>query len=110
MYYVYKIMDQSDQVLYVGESTNPNNRLYEHTRKKPTVSGRGKFYKQNVKMQIVSVHYSKKAAWWAQVNLQKHYGLETDYDKLRNGVSFESCSKGGRMTHRNRKNDRVAVK
>lgn len=110
MYYVYKIVDPSNQVLYVGESTNPDNRLYEHTRKKPTVPGRGKFYKQDVKMEIVSVHTSKKAAWWAQVRLQKHYGLETDYNKLRNGVTFESCSKGGRMAQRKRKNDRTPVK
>ena len=45
----------------------------------------------------------KKEAWHRQVKEQKKFGFATDYDKLRAGVTQESCSKGGKTAAKRRK-------
>ena len=41
---------------------------------------------------------------------QKKYGFTTDYEKLRAGVTKESCSKGGHITAQRKRNDRISIK
>ncbi len=98
-YYVYTLTDESGDVVYVGETKNPKQRLYDHTRRKPA-PGHGLFYGKHLQLELVGQFLTKKEAWWFQVKLQTLLGLETDYVKLRNGATFESCSKGGKRSKR----------
>ena len=99
MYYVYKLVDESGHTVHIGETKYPKQRLYDHTRRKPA-PGHGKFYGEKLTLEIMSTHQDRKEAWWAQVYLQREEGLQTDYEKLISGVTFESCSKGGKRSKR----------
>lgn len=101
MYYVYQLIENG-RVIYVGETQNPKQRLYDHTRRKPNHSGHGLFYGKDLEIEIIECYASKKEAWHRQVKEQKKFGFQTDYDKLRAGVTLESCSKGGKTTARRR--------
>ena len=104
MYYVYKLLNESNQVVWVGETTRPKGRLWQHT------SNNGKFTGQSLNMEIITGYTTRKEAWYHQVKLQKEYGLETDLNKTRRAGSsitearakhiknlgtFESRQKGG---------------
>jgi len=102
MYYVYQLI-QDGKVVYVGETQNPKQRMYDHTKRKPKHSGHGLFYGLNLEIEIIECYATKKEAWHRQVKEQKKFGFATDYDKLRAGVTQESCSKGGKTAARRRK-------
>jgi len=97
MHYVYTLEDATGKVVYCGNTINPKQRLYDHTRRKPT-KRHGAFYGQDVTMKIVASKATRKEAWWAQVKWQRMLGLEDDWTKLRAGATFESQSKGGKTT------------
>ena len=96
MHYVYQLTENG-RVIYVGETKNPKQRLYDHTKRKPA-PGQGKFYGRDLEIEIIECYATKKEAWHRQVEEQKKYGFQTDYDKLRAGVTLQSCSKGGHVT------------
>ena len=101
MYYVYQLIENG-KVIYVGETQYPKQRLYDHTKRKPNQSGHGLFYGKDLEIEIIECYATKKEAWHRQVKEQKKFGFATDYDKLRAGVTQESCSKGGKTTARRR--------
>ena len=97
MYYVYQLI-QEGKVVYVGETQNPKQRLYDHTKRKPKHSGHGLFYGLDLEIEIIECYVTKKEAWHRQNKEQKKFGFQTDYDKLRAGVTLQSCRKGGQVT------------
>jgi hypothetical protein len=76
-HFVYELYTELGPVEYVGETTNPTRRFYDHTYKT------GKFYKRNdIKMRIADMFDTKKEAWNRQCELQTMYGLITDGEKI----------------------------
>lgn len=103
MWYVYQLINKEGTVIYIGETRDPRQRLYDHTRRKPKHSGHGKFYGQELEIEVIAEFDNKKEAWYRQVEEQKKFGFQTDYEKLRAGVTTQSCSKGGKTTAMRRK-------
>ena len=83
-HYVYKIVNSQGEVEHVGQTKNPTKRLYHHTKFKPRPNqSYGKFYgRTDIEMRICGIFETKSESYWGQILLQKHYGLETDSDKL----------------------------
>jgi len=53
-YYVYELINLMGSVEYVGRTKNPKNRLYQHTKFKPSKTNKGLFYgRQDIIMNIV---------------------------------------------------------
>ena len=77
MNYVYKLRDSNRKIVWVGETTRPKGRLWQHT------SNAGKFTGQQLEMIIVAEYTTRKEAWYHQVKLQEEYGLESDLNKTR---------------------------
>jgi pyoverdine/dityrosine biosynthesis protein Dit1 len=83
-YKVYKIKERkTDKVLYVGETCRPNFRWNLH------VSCVGKFNRNEHYMDVIDEHVftSKKDAFNYQCDLQKLYGLDTDYQILKRNAT-----------------------
>ena len=79
-HFVYELFNSQGEVEYVGETGNPNQRFYSHTKKKA-----GKFYgRTDISMRIVKDFDNKKEAFYFQCNLQKEHNLETDIEKRGN--------------------------
>ena len=95
MKYVYELR-HNNKVVWVGETKHPDIRLYQHTKK-----SNGKFFGQQLTIEVVASFDTKKEAWNYQIELQKKYGLETDNEK----VGFEK----GRKIH-SEKNKRAISK
>ena len=74
MVLVYKILDQHDEVVWVGMTENPKQREGRH---------RSNFKKveKDVRMVPISWQPDRKIAYVEQIRWQKHYGLETDSEK-----------------------------
>jgi predicted GIY-YIG superfamily endonuclease len=75
-YYVYELINHYGTIEYVGETTRPKRRMYEHTKRKP--DGRdGKFYgRQDLIMNIVAVFNNRKQARELEGTLKLEYGME----------------------------------
>ena len=83
-FYVYKIVDKSDNILYIGETSDIEHRFNVHT------SNQGLFYKRlDISLVVVKEFKTKKAAFNYQLQLQNQYGFETDLEKL-----IKNASKG----------------
>jgi predicted GIY-YIG superfamily endonuclease len=80
MYYVYELINLHGTVEYVGYSSRPKVRFYQHTRKKPNPKyPHGKFYgRQDISMHVVAQVATKKEALDAEEALQIFWGLSTD--------------------------------
>lgn len=75
-YNVYELINQMGTVEYVGETTRPNRRFYQHTKDKPS-SGLGKFYRrQDLYMNIVKTFDNRKEARLFEGELKLAYGME----------------------------------
>jgi len=84
-YYVYELYNLMGTVEYVGESTNPKRRLYEHKNQK--TRGSGKFIgRTDIHMHIVKEFDIRKEAWDYQCKLQSEYGFDTDGEKISNSL------------------------
>jgi predicted GIY-YIG superfamily endonuclease len=74
--FVYTIVNNNGKVEYVGQTTNPKKRLYEHQ----LISG--KFYnREDIKMIIIKECNNRKDALNYEEKLQKKCGFETDRSK-----------------------------
>jgi predicted GIY-YIG superfamily endonuclease len=81
-WYVYELYNLVGTVEHVGESINPIIRFYDHTKRKP-IAGHGYFYnRQDIQMNIVKEFDNRREALDCQYELQEHYGLKTDKDKI----------------------------
>lgn len=91
-WYVYELLNEANEVVYVGITTKPNQRLYQHTKKKPhktspTVTY-GLFYGQNIIMNCVAGFDTKGQALVAETLLKKENGLVcSEHDSLVNNCS-----------------------
>ena len=80
-YYVYKIVDENNKTLYIGETFDIENRLKTHK------GVQGKFHNRNdIKLIIIKTFQYKKEAFDYQLQLQKENGFETDLEKLINSA------------------------
>ena len=68
--HVYKLLDGT-QVVYIGETSRPEKRLLEHTKRRD-----GKFYNQNITMEIVASGLTRKEALNLEKDLKLEYGFE----------------------------------
>lgn len=83
-FYVYKIVDKSDNVLYIGETSDIQHRFKMHT------NNQGLFYKRlDISLVVAKKFKTKKEAFNYQLQLQNEYGFQTDLDKL-----IENAKKG----------------
>jgi predicted GIY-YIG superfamily endonuclease len=82
-HYVYELFNLVGTIEYVGETSNPTERLYNHTKKKS-----GKFYNRvDIQMNIVKEFDNRKDAYYYQIELQKQYNLVTDSE-----IKSKTCS------------------
>ena len=72
---VYKLIDENNKVVWVGETQDTKRRLWQHKSKS------GKFHNKDIRMDIVTSYLNRKDAYNHQIELQKEYGLITDNDK-----------------------------
>tara|TARA_R110000803_G_C11707769_1_gene286456 strand:- start:40 stop:462 length:423 start_codon:yes stop_codon:yes gene_type:complete len=77
MIYVYELRNSTEVVEYVGVSKNPNNRLYDHTISKPSLtSGHGKFYgRTDLTVHSVSQWPTRKIAMKEEKRVKISYGM-----------------------------------
>jgi len=72
-WYVYEILNQNDEVEYVGETIDPERRWGQHTTRL-----KSKFYlrKYDCRMNIVAEFTNRKAALELEGKLKQQYGLK----------------------------------
>ena len=74
---VYELQDATGTVIDVGYTHRPKVRMYEHTRKKPTLKGCGRHYgRTDLTMVIVSEHLTRKEAALAETQLKSEHGFQ----------------------------------
>lgn len=80
MWYVYELINLYGSVEYVGETTKPKYRLYQHTKTKPIegCKGFGRFYgRQDIIMNIVQEFDNRRDALKLETELKIIHGLPT---------------------------------
>ena len=82
IYYVYAIVNNKGEYLYIGETKNPYKRFCLHVCKN------GSFKRNEVEMKILHEFSSKKEAFEKQCELQKMYNLLTDTEKCAESASL----------------------
>ena len=82
---VYELINLYGTVEYVGETTNPKMRMYQHTKVSPGAdTGAGKFYKRSdLIMHIVSEFEDRLEALAFEGQLKKDHGFEWT-ERIRN--------------------------
>ena len=77
-HYVYELINTLGTIEYVGRTTNPNWRMYQHTKAKPsTGTGVGMFYGRNdLHMHIVKDFTNITDANLYEGELKLSYGME----------------------------------
>lgn len=80
VFYVYFLVNQSGVIEYIGETTRPKTRMYDHTRRPyKKYAGFGRFYgRTDLTMQIVAEHDSREKSYKHQCELQTLHGFPTD--------------------------------
>jgi predicted GIY-YIG superfamily endonuclease len=92
-YYVYEIVNLMGTIEYVGETTMPKRRLWNHTSN-GNGSGSGRFNnRSDIFMNIVAEFDNRKDAFNYQCKLQYEYGFETDADKRQKFVNPNGAPK-----------------
>lgn len=82
MKFVYELRDADNTVVHVGQSKDPNRRLYDHTKAQPDGGGHGKFYgRTDITMDVVAGPISLSEAKDLEEQLQIQHGLITDRQK-----------------------------
>jgi predicted GIY-YIG superfamily endonuclease len=91
-YYVYTLLNSKSKVEYVGVTTNPKQRYYQHTKHKPAPSHtNGKFYyRSDITMRIEKEYDSKTEAYELEGKLKLKYGL--DWTEKSRGVKGGTIS------------------
>ena len=81
--YVYILRDGNNNVVDVGESVKPTDRLYRKTRCRPS-PGQGKFYgRTDITLEVVAGPIDRPSALKLEGELKLQYGLEWTEVKLR---------------------------
>ena len=78
MEYLYTLVNEYNNVEYVGITRVPKQRLRQHTRVKPstTKSGHGKFYGRDMSLEVVASYNTREEALLAEGRLKKELGME----------------------------------
>ena len=75
-YHVYELVNSQGAVEYVGRTTKPNARMYDHTKRKPA-PGQGMFYgRTDISMAIVKTFTNSREAGRYEGELKLSYGFE----------------------------------
>lgn len=81
MQHVY-VLKKGTEVVYVGETKDPQARLYQHTCLHPGYrNGCGKFYKQDVTIEVIKSFADRKDAKQYEKELQQKYSIERGESK-----------------------------
>jgi len=78
MWYVYELVNKGGEVEYVGETTNPRSRKYNHLKRKPVKGWNmfGRFYgREDLTFRVVSHCFSQEEAREEEDKLKQYYGL-----------------------------------
>lgn len=78
MWYVYVIVNQSDEVEYVGETVNPKRRKYNHFKRKPVKHWNmfGRFWgRDDLEFRVVHHCLTKEAALREEAKLKEEHRL-----------------------------------
>ena len=76
-HYVYELRNSENQVEYVGYTTKPKSRLYQHTRVLPGHNGSGKFYgRTDIILNIVHETHDKREATELEGKLKISHGFD----------------------------------
>ena len=88
MRYVYKLINGSGEVEYIGETKSTRWRWYDHVRRK-----RGRFYgRTDITLQVLSEHECRFESYRVQCEWQRHFGLKTDLE-----IASEGFAKGRKI-------------
>ena len=86
MWNIYKIyVNETEEVIYVGQTTMPEGRWFQHFKKKPGNHGHGYFYgrEEELTMQVIEEGIpTKTRALVREEYWQEHYGLPSDKKKM----------------------------
>lgn len=94
-YKVYELIDQQENIVYVGLSKRPEGRYYDHIVRKPTQSGRGKFHgRHDLNLRIHSEHPNRKEAWLAEGTRKLELGMEWTEQEIRVKNGYDSLTSG----------------
>jgi hypothetical protein len=89
---VYELVDQEGRIVDVGYTGGPlKNRFYDHTKRKPTQSGRGKFYgRTDLTIRVHSTYLSNKEALIAEGSRKIELGIPwtEKQNQINNGYRF----------------------
>jgi len=89
MQYVYELINEKEEIEYVGESKNPQQRFDDHTKRKFR-PGRamGKFYgREDLTLNVVAEFNTRKEAYAYQCELQtKYFGINEREIAAANGI------------------------
>ena len=75
-YYVYKLVNRKGEIEWIGETTQPKIRFWNHKGKNGNFTNR-----DDLEMVIIEVFEDKKKAYDYQIDLQIRHGLITDNQK-----------------------------
>ena len=79
IHYIYEIKEEDGKTIDVGYTTNPKNRMYDHTGRKPSLTndhGHGRHYgRTDISMVIVSEHSTRKEALAQEGKTKQKHGL-----------------------------------
>ena len=94
VHYVYEIRNSKNEVLYVGKTKRPRQRLYQHVKTKPNSLGNGTFYQNtDVSLYVVAKFKTSEEAFDYEEQLKIKYGFETTERNKRESVWFTMDSK-----------------
>jgi hypothetical protein len=88
MIHVYTFTNKQGVVVHVGESKNPHNRYIAYVKRKPQRLNEsiGRFYNQDLELQIVSSHLTRKKAREEEDKLKEKLGIvRSETNRARNG-------------------------
>lgn len=90
MYYVYELINLYGTVEYVGYSSRPKVRFFQHTKRKPNPKyPHGRFYGRiDLFLHIVSEYSCKIEALEAEYELQKFWNLRADKERYLGQESY----------------------
>lgn len=85
IFVVYALINDKNEIEYIGQTSNPKNRIRRHINNKPNLNNTcsfGHFYKRtDIKMEILASFNNRKEAKKYEETLQKQYGFLTEYEK-----------------------------
>ncbi len=77
-YYVYELFDTYGNIMYVGETTNPKERLYGHIHRRRNMD----FFHKQLSINVVAEYENRTDALRHEDSLKEEYGLpRTEWER-----------------------------